>query len=51
MSIVYMDFKTTQAIMYCTKCDEYVVVETNETRSEYFRCSKCSTELIPVLDN
>ena len=46
-----MDFETTQSIMYCDKCEEYVVVRSNEKKLEIFKCQKCSSELIPVLDN
>lgn len=46
-----MEFGTTQSIMYCDKCNEYVVVKTNDNNFEISKCDKCTNELIPVLDN
>ena len=46
-----MDFATTDSIMYCNRCEEYVVIDVDEKNPKDYKCVKCQSGLVQVLDN
>jgi hypothetical protein len=46
-----MDFATTESIMYCNRCKEYVVIDVDEKKPKDYKCVNCQVGLVQVLDN
>jgi hypothetical protein len=46
-----MDLATTDSIMYCSTCKEYVVIDVDEKIPKDYKCVKCHSVLVQVLDN
>jgi DNA-directed RNA polymerase subunit RPC12/RpoP len=42
---------TTDSIMYCSTCKEYVVIDVDEKNTRDYKCVKCQSRLEQVLDN
>jgi len=46
-----MDFTVAGSIMYCNRCKEYIIVNIDEENIRDYKCIKCYSGLVQVLDN
>ncbi|MGE0243147.1 MAG: hypothetical protein AB7F53_06345 [Nitrososphaeraceae archaeon] len=46
-----MDFTAAGSIMYCGSCKEYVIINVDNENLGDYKCTKCHSGLVQVLDN